>query len=218
MAVFVQLNNESFILCMIYWLCQISVMGQISAFFGHSKYKRHSASVGFAPWLSTRCSALWTPAGGSAPDPRYRFMLPAHHGIKPCQGSVLTKARRLWDHTVLLHYTEVCKALLGPFYGAIAVPYVTRCRCCRCCCGHRCAGSMRQWRRATVATPGEWQCKTGGVRRLTVVNGPNIFHVKHGWWRNRMRWHFSRLRWEVLGGVVVLKYYIASHVMSSDRD
>ena len=27
---------------------------------------------------------------------------------------------------------------LGPFHGAIAVPSVTRCRCCRCCCrGHR---------------------------------------------------------------------------------
>jgi len=51
--------------------------------------------------------------------------------------------------------------LLGPFHGAIAVPSVTRCRCC-CCCrrrcrGHRCAGGVR---RATVATPGEWQCKT----------------------------------------------------------
>jgi len=30
--------------------------------------------------------------------------------------------------------------LLGPFYGAIAVPSATRCRCC----GHRCAGSVRQ--------------------------------------------------------------------------
>jgi len=32
-------------------------------------------------------------------------------------------------------------------------------------------------RRATVATPGEWQCKIGGVRRLAVVNGPNIFQM-----------------------------------------
>jgi len=32
-------------------------------------------------------------------------------------------------------------------------------------------------RRATVATPGEWQCKTGGVRRLAVANGPSIFQM-----------------------------------------
>ena len=32
-------------------------------------------------------------------------------------------------------------------------------------------------RRATVATPGEWQCKTGGVWRLAVANGPNIFKM-----------------------------------------
>ena len=36
---------------------------------------------------------------------------------------------------------------------------------------------MRQWRRAIVATPGEWQCKTGGVRRLAVANVPNIFQM-----------------------------------------
>jgi len=29
-------------------------------------------------------------------------------------------------------------------------------------------------RRATVATPGEWQC---GVWRLAVANGPNIFQM-----------------------------------------
>jgi len=33
--------------------------------------------------------------------------------------------------------------------------------------------SMRR-RRATVGTPGEWQC---GVRRLAVANGPNIFQM-----------------------------------------
>jgi len=52
----------------------------------------------------------------------------------------------------------VHKSLLGPFHGAIAVPSVMRCRCCRRG-GHRCASGMRQWRRATVATPGEWQSK-----------------------------------------------------------
>jgi len=32
---------------------------------------------------------------------------------------------------------------------------------------------------STVATPGEWQFKirTGGVRRLVVANGPNIFQM-----------------------------------------
>ena len=32
---------------------------------------------------------------------------------------------------------------------------------------------------STLATPGEWQCKirTGGVRRLSVANGPNIFRM-----------------------------------------
>jgi len=45
--------------------------------------------------------------------------------------------------------------LLGPFYGAIAVPSVTRCRCRRRRRGHRCAGSVR---RVKVATPGEWAC------------------------------------------------------------
>jgi len=96
------------------------------------------------------------------------------------------------------------KSLLGPFYGAIAVPSVTRCRC-----GHRCGhrlwtsilhchspgvatvarrlrySYMYSWLRltlvvvSTVATSGEWQCKirTGGVRRLAVANGPNIFQM-----------------------------------------
>jgi len=64
---------------------------------------------------------------------------------------------------------------LGPFHRAIAVPSVTRCRCCCCrrrCRGHRCAGGVRQCWRATVAAPGEWR-----VRRLAVTNGPNIFQM-----------------------------------------
>ena len=71
----------------------------------------------------------------------------------------------------------VSSVLLASFHGAIAVPSVTRCRCCRRrrrCFGHRCTGSVRQWWRATVATPGEWQC---GMRRLTVANGPSIFQM-----------------------------------------
>jgi len=47
-----------------------------------------------------------------------------------------------------LHYYHNCHImLLGPFYGAIAVPSDTRCHCRRCR-GHWCAC-------ATVATPGE---------------------------------------------------------------
>jgi len=67
--------------------------------------------------------------------------------------------------TYLLHFLPRNSTILflGTFYGAIAVPSVTRCRC-RCCChrcrGHRCAGGVRQWWRATVATAGKWQCKT----------------------------------------------------------
>ena len=49
----------------------------------------------------------------------------------------------------LAGYAVFLPMLLGPFYGAIAVPSVTRCRCRRrrcCCCGHRRA----------AARSGEW--------------------------------------------------------------
>ena len=101
---------------------------------------------------------------------------------------------------------QIYFVFLGPSYGAIAVPSVTRCRCCcrcRCRCGHRCAGGVRQWRRATVATPGEWQCKirTGVVRRLAVANGPNIFQMLLVW-HNSCRAK-STLCWLVLHPDVV---------------
>jgi len=36
--------------------------------------------------------------------------------------------------TVVVSTQTFLTPSLGPFYGAIAVPSVTRCRCCRCCC------------------------------------------------------------------------------------
>jgi len=45
-----------------------------------------------------------------------------------------------FDFVLFLMFIFV--SLLGPFHGAIAVPSVTRSRCC----GHRCAGGARQYR------------------------------------------------------------------------
>jgi len=52
------------------------------------------------------------------------------HGANCCQSV---------DHSCCQQLAYHGQLLLGPFYGAIAVPSVTRCRCCRCCCrcGHR---------------------------------------------------------------------------------
>ena len=53
---------------------------------------------------------------------------------------VIIQPRSPWS----IHSLSYAAYLLGPFHGAIAVPSVRRCRCCRCCCGHRCAGGVRQ--------------------------------------------------------------------------
>jgi len=100
--------------------------------------------------------------------PRRDWRLITDHKLRQLDPNRTKNCTQL--NALLLH-SEV---YLGRYCGAIAVPSVTRCRCCR---GHRCAGGVRQWRRATVATPGEWQCKTGGVWRLAVANGPNIFQM-----------------------------------------
>jgi len=88
--------------------------------------------------------------------------------------------------------------LLGPFYGAIAVPStralsllsllwtsILHCHSPGVATVARRLRYSYSWLRlilvvlSTVATPGEWQCKirTGGVWRLAVANGPNILQM-----------------------------------------
>ena len=76
---------------------------------------------------------------------QYCFMRPSYRiGQMPALDN---EVRCLWIFIICSRYfrctLDTAKRSLGPFYGAIAVPSVTRCRCCRCR-GHRCAGGVRQ--------------------------------------------------------------------------
>jgi len=70
--------------------------------------------------------------------------------VCPSQASVISLAcsANLPKGLYILPMFYLYWALLGPFYGAIAVPSVTRCRCRRCCCcgcGHRRAAARSEW-------------------------------------------------------------------------
>jgi len=79
---------------------------------------------------------------------------------------------------------------LGPFYGAIAVPSVTRCRCrrrCRCCCGHRCACGDTWWMamRRAAARSGEWAQHFSNASCVLFIR--LIVHLKQNSHRRRHR-------------------------------
>ena len=83
------LTNDSFIHCVIYWLLQI---WQICSFLWTRKNKKSIQHSALPPDPAPGGSAPWTPAGGSAPDPRYRLALRARHEILTlCSSKLILK-------------------------------------------------------------------------------------------------------------------------------
>jgi len=121
-------------------------------------------------WLDFRCNFYTVVAGNG----NYIYFLGTHH-CDLSVGQFLSEFGELRDELALhgrWSYAGTKTALvIGPIPWGHSGPLC-----------HALSLSMLSWtsmrrRRATVATPGEWQSKTGGVRRLAVVNGPNIFQM-----------------------------------------
>ena len=71
---------------------------------------------------------------------------------------------------------------LGPFYGAMAVPSVTRCRCCRWRCrrGHRCVRQRHLVNGRAAARSGEWAQHFSNASCFIIDRVAGEIYV---WWR-----------------------------------
>jgi len=108
--------------------------------------RQQQTAAGFRRRAMSRHFALWT-----GPQQRHRWTPQFHHRTdeagapttRRCLHAPTSVWRPAWHQRALRvrRRPVICLVkillLLGPFHGAITVPSVTRCRCCRCCCGHQ---------------------------------------------------------------------------------
>jgi len=100
-------------------------------------------TIAYHVHLYTRASLIYTPN----PNPDSSNRISSYSVCTTGAVAAVLERRREGSGTIRIPLCEVVRDagqndwLLGPFYGAIAVPSVTRCRCRRCCCccrrGHR---------------------------------------------------------------------------------